>query len=91
MLKVEIFKENERVEIRQIVPKDGKSGRTIYEQIAYAHLGGKFPVEMKIQLEKDQVPYATGLYSPHGSSFKVNDFGSLELRRFGMILEPIRA
>lgn len=89
MLKIEIFKENECIETRQTAPKDGKPGRTIYEQIAYAHLGGKFPVEMKIQLEQGQVPYASGLYSPHSSSFMVNNFGSLELKRYGMILDSM--
>ncbi|WP_086980912.1 single-stranded DNA-binding protein [Vibrio aphrogenes] len=87
MLKVEIFPENERVEIRQTAPKDDKPGRTIYEQIAYAHLGGKFPVEMKVQLEKGQEPYAAGLYTPHSSSFVVNNYGGLELKRFGMVLD----
>ncbi len=46
MLKIEIFQENVQTETRTIPAKDGKPSRTIYEQIAYAHLGGKFPVEM---------------------------------------------
>ncbi|HCG5238718.1 TPA: hypothetical protein NJZ22_003961 [Vibrio parahaemolyticus] len=37
----------------RIPGKDDKASRTIYEQIAYAYLGGKFPVEMKLSLEKD--------------------------------------
>lgn len=89
MLKIEIFQENVRVETRSIPSKDDKPGRTIYEQIAYAHLGGKFPIEMKLTLEKDQEPYSAGTYTPHSSSYVVNNFGGLELKRFGMIIEPL--
>ena len=52
MLKIEIFPENAQVESRSIPAKDNKPPRNIYEQIAYAYLGGKFPVEMKLQLEQ---------------------------------------
>ncbi|TOG58899.1 G5P family DNA-binding protein, partial [Vibrio parahaemolyticus] len=52
MLKVEIFPEHEQIETRTIPGKEDKPSRTIYEQIAYAYLGGKFPVEMKLSLEK---------------------------------------
>lgn len=89
MLKIEIFPENARVETRNIPSKDNRPGRTIYEQVAYAHLGGKFPIEIKLMLEKDQLPYAAGIYTPHSSSYVVNNFGGLELKRFGMIIEPM--
>lgn len=88
-LKIEVFKENEHIETRTIPSKDDKPARKIYEQIAYAYLGGKFPVEMKLQLEENQVPYAAGLYTIHPSSFVINQFGSLELKRFGLIIESI--
>ncbi len=89
MLKIEIFPENVRVETRNIAGKEDRPGRTIYEQIAYAHLGGKFPIEMKLTLEKDQEPYAAGIYTPHSASYVVNNFGGLELKRFGMVLDAI--
>ncbi|MCZ4372510.1 hypothetical protein O4H50_11960 [Vibrio diazotrophicus] len=81
--------QNVRVETRSISSKDDKPGRTIYEQIAYAHLGGKFPIEMKLTLEKDQEPYSAGTYTPHSSSYVVNNFGGLELKRFGMLIESL--
>ncbi|WP_237333750.1 G5P family DNA-binding protein, partial [Vibrio anguillarum] len=34
-------------------------------------------------------PHATGLYTVHPSSFVVNNYGSLELKRFGMLLDPL--
>ncbi|MBF4437895.1 hypothetical protein ERJ77_26120, partial [Vibrio anguillarum] len=52
MLKIEIFPEDVRVATRTTKPKDDKPGRDIYEQDAYAYIGGKFPVQMKLQLEK---------------------------------------
>ncbi|ELV8596816.1 hypothetical protein QNE22_004251, partial [Vibrio fluvialis] len=66
-----------------------KPGRTIYEQLAYAYLGGKFPVEMKLGLEQGQPAYVAGLYTIHPSSFVINQYGSLELKRFGLLIEPI--
>lgn len=89
MLKIEIFKENEVIETRTIPAREGKPARIIYEQVAYVYLGGKFPVEMKLSLEKDQVPHAPGLYTLHSSSFTVNQYGALELKRFGQVITPL--
>ncbi|HCG9143349.1 single-stranded DNA-binding protein [Vibrio parahaemolyticus] len=89
MLKIEIFPENVQIETRTIPAKEGKPTRNIYEQVAYAHLGGKFPVEMKLQLEEGQPAYVAGLYTIHPSSFVINQFGSLELKRFGLLIDPI--
>lgn len=89
MLRIEIFPENSLIENRTIPSRDDKPARTIYEQIAYAHLGGKFPVEMKLQLEKGQPAYDAGHYTIHPSSFTINQYGSLELKRFGLILESL--
>ncbi|MDN3610039.1 G5P family DNA-binding protein [Vibrio ostreicida] len=89
MLKIEIFPEDSQFQTRTIPGKDGKAPRTIYEQTAYAYLGGKFPVQMKLSLEEGQPPYAAGDYTVHSSSFVVNNFGGLELKRFGMIIEPL--
>ncbi|EKK94584.1 helix-destabilising family protein [Vibrio cholerae HC-1A2] len=46
---------------------------------------------MKLQLEKGQEPYVAGLYTPHSASYIVNNFGGLELKKFGMIIEPVEA
>ncbi|CAH8186285.1 single-stranded DNA-binding protein [Vibrio aestuarianus] len=89
MLKIEIFKENENLQIRTIPGKDGKQPRTIYEQTAYAYLGGKFPVEMKLNLEEGQPPHVAGFYTVHSSSFVINNFGGLELKRFGLLLTSL--
>ena len=45
MLEIEIFPENVNTSSRTLPGKDGKPGRTMYEQTAYVNLGGKFPVQ----------------------------------------------
>lgn len=91
MIKIEIFKEDERVEQRTSRAKDDKPSRTFYEQDAYAYLVGKFPSLIKISMEKDQTPYSAGLYTLHSSSYAINNFGALELKRFGQLITPIEA
>ncbi|MBO1273645.1 hypothetical protein J3L11_18605 [Shewanella sp. 4t3-1-2LB] len=88
MLEIEIFPENVNTSSRTLPSKDGKPGRTMYEQTAYANLGGKFPVEMTLQLDS-AAPFAAGKYTIDPSSFIVNNFGSLELKRYGMKIVPI--
>ena len=89
MLKIEVFKENENIQTRTIPSRDNKPARTIYEQTAYAYLGGKFPVEMKLSLQEGQPAYASGNYTIHSSSFIINTYGGLELKRFGLLIDPI--
>lgn len=89
MLKIEVFKEDVKVTPRIMRGKDGKPPRTIYEQDAYAHLQGRFPTLTKIQLEEGQLPYESGFYTFHSSSYVVNDFGSVELKKYGKIITPL--
>ncbi|RBW65972.1 hypothetical protein DS893_06880 [Vibrionales bacterium C3R12] len=89
MLKIEIFKEDERVETRTSRAKEDKPSRNFYEQDAYAYLGGKFPSRIKLSMEKDQEPFASGLYTLHSSSFVINNYGALELKRFGQLITPL--
>jgi hypothetical protein len=91
MFKIEVFQEDVNVTGRNMQPKDGKPGRTIYEQIAYAYLGGKFPVQMKIQVSDPSQPYTAGEYEIDSSSYVVNNFGGLELKRFGLKITRITA
>ncbi|QFU22788.1 G5P family DNA-binding protein [Shewanella eurypsychrophilus] len=89
MLKIEVFQEDINVNTRTMQPKDGKPGRTIYEQTAYAYLGGKFPVQMRLQVNSPAEAYLAGEYEVDNSSFIVNNFGGLELKRFGLTMSPI--
>lgn len=89
MLKIEIFPEDVKTTSRTMRGKEGKPDRTIYEQEGYAYLGGKFPTLMKLSLEEGQPAHVAGIYTVHSSSFVVNNFGGLELKRFGMLIEPL--
>lgn len=89
MIKIEIFKEDERVETRTSRAKDDKPARTFFEQAAYAYLGGKFPTLIKLSLEEGQPPHVAGLYTLHSSSYVVNNFGALELKRFGQLITSL--
>lgn len=80
-LKIEIFKENELVDTRVIPAKGDRGEMRLYSQVAYAHLGGKFPVEMSLPLEEGQPYYTSGMYFIHASSFKVGNYGRLEFDR----------
>lgn len=91
MLKIEIFEDDVKVNSRTMPGKDGKPPRIIREQDAYAHLSGRFPTLMKLQIDEGQPPYAAGIYTVHSSSFIVNNFGGLELKRFGQVIEPLEA
>ncbi len=89
MLKIEIFQEDVNVTTRTTSPKDDRPGRTFYEQTAYAHLGGKFPVQMKLQVENPASVYPAGIYEINASSFMVNNYGGLELKRFGFTISKL--
>jgi len=89
MLTIEVFSDDVEIKSRTMPGKDGKPPRTIHEQDAYAYLGGKFPTLMKLQLEEGQPAYVAGKYTIHSSSFIVNNFGGLELKRFGQMIQPL--
>ncbi|WP_318415127.1 single-stranded DNA-binding protein [Photobacterium leiognathi] len=87
-LVIEIFKENELVDTR-ILPANANRGEIkLHSQVGYAHLGGKFPVEMSIPLEEGQPHYMAGRYELDQKSFVVGQYNRLEFSR-NMILLPI--
>lgn len=75
-------------EPRTFRAKDDKPPRTVYEQKAYANMGGVFPVEFKITHDDHNNAYPIGKYQLAPSSYKVNQYGQLELDRYGMKLIP---
>jgi len=87
VLIIEVFKEDEKVDVRELPANEKRGALKLYSQRAYAHTGGKFPVETTISLEEGQPPYVPGKYYPHASSFKVGQFDRLEFDR-QMILVP---
>ncbi len=88
MLKVEIFKENEKVNVDKIPANEKRGELTFYSQIAYVYLGGKFPVEMKISIDENETHYAAGMYEVDLSSFVVSERGNLEFKKYGLKIVP---
>lgn len=84
---IEIFKDNESIDTRVIPAKGDRAEMKLYSQVAFAHLGGRFPVEFSLSLQEGQPYYTEGRYVLHSSSFKVGQYGRLEFER-NMILVP---
>lgn len=87
-LVIEIFEENVVVDERVIPPKGDRGEMKIYSQVAFAHLGARFPVEISLSLEQGASPYPAGKYQLHISSFKVGQYGRLEFER-NLMLVPV--
>lgn len=85
---IEIFKENESIDTRTIPANDKRGELKLFSQVAYAHLGGKFPVQTTIGLEEGQPYYAAGKYELHQSSYQVGNYDRLEFAR-KIILVPV--
>ncbi|QTE84359.1 single-stranded DNA-binding protein [Shewanella algae] len=91
MLKIELIAPECNAESRTFEARDGKPARTKRWQVAWAHLGGRFPVQIQVLLEDGQPEYAPGEYQLCLSNFKVNQYQSLELGRFATKLVPLKA
>ncbi|QLB14717.1 DNA-binding protein [Mannheimia granulomatis] len=78
LLKVQIFPTSRIDERSGISQKTGKEW-FIRTQEAYVDLAGQFPVQVKIPLQKDQVPYGPGHYYVHPQSFKTSAYFDLQV------------
>lgn len=87
-LVIEVFEDNVSVIERIIPPKGDRAEITLYQQIGFAHVGGRFPIEMNIPLAKGDAPYPKGKYHLHATSFEVGDYGKLNFAR-KMVLIPL--
>lgn len=76
---------------RTIKGQNGKGDRVVYDQTAFAHLGGVFPVEMRLTHNDHNEVLEVGKYLLHPSSFKVGRYGGLEIDNFNMVLEKYNA
>ena len=63
----------------------------IYEQQAYLHTGNAYPTPFKISVPSPSDSYPSGKYTIGPSSFKVNQWGTLELDRWNFKLIPEKA
>jgi hypothetical protein len=86
-IKVEI-NANDCQLIRRQVNGD-KGPREMLEQRAYLHTDGAYPIPFKVSLRNPSEAYASGFYTISPESFKVNQYGNLELSRFDFKLLPL--
>jgi len=73
---------------RTFPAKGDRPERTIFEQKAYAHFGGLFPVEIKLSFDQLAKQYPIGKYELSKTSFKVNQYGQLQLDPYSIELTP---
>ncbi|MEC8225064.1 MAG: single-stranded DNA-binding protein [Pseudomonadota bacterium] len=87
-MKIEIMKGYEHLTPRTI--NKGKENEvTVFDQKAYAHLGGPFPTEFRITHRDHNTAYPVGMYSVDDSSYRVGRWGDLELNNREMKLNPV--
>lgn len=89
MLVVKILKDRNTPIARNVNTKNGP--KTFFHINAYADLGGAFPVEFRFPVESATHVFAVGEYQLAQSSFKIGQYGDLEIDRFNMMLIPLPA
>lgn len=85
---IEIFPDNVVVNKRELPPRGERGAMTLCSQVAFAHLGGRFPVEMSLSLQEGDAPYPAGKYYLDASSFEVGQYDRLGFAR-NLVLIPI--
>lgn len=84
---IEIFKENEVLDVREGTTDKGKPWKQI-SQVGFAHTGDKFPLQCKVKIQEEQPPYTAGKYRLSVKSLTVGKYGDIEIGR-EMILLPL--
>ena len=87
-LVIEIFKEDEHVDVREGVSNNTGKPWKMQSQVVYAHVKGKFPVRTSVPISEGETFYPAGKYEIDSSSFVVGDFDRLGFGR-DMLLMPI--
>ena len=77
-MKIQILKGHDKPEIKKFTTKAGKE-MELFEQRAYMHNGGVFPVEFKISHDSLASALPVGDYQICPTSFTKNNFDSLAL------------
>lgn len=90
MLKIEIVAGANEVESRNVTDKQTGAIKAFYNQYGYAHLGGAYPVKMKIPLSSPVDAYPVGEYQLDLSSFRIGRFDALEINPFNIKLTPLK-
>ncbi|MEZ8904841.1 single-stranded DNA-binding protein [Vibrio sp. 10N.247.310.34] len=81
MLVIEITPEDVRTITRTIPARGENPARVLHEQPALFRLGGRSIIESRISHDSPEDKLPAGLYTLDGSSYQLNNYGSVELKK----------
>lgn len=79
MIRVEV--QNEPINVRRITNKQTGNQSDLREQTIYVHNGHHYPTRMRITLDRDQQPYAPGVYALGPRSIVQGQYGEPAIGR----------
>ena len=83
-MNIEIFQEDQQKCVRTI-----KTNNFYFQNCYMNSSTSKFPIAMQVSLGEAEQPYAAGKYNICDSSYKINQYGNLELSKYDLRLIPI--
>jgi len=81
---IEIFPENTQKCVKTI-----KQNNFYYQICYFVSTDSKFPIEMQVSLGEAELAYPAGKYLISDSSYKINQYGNLELSKYDLKLVPM--
>lgn len=76
---IRVIVKSENINVRSGTGKNGKAF-SFREQFAALDDGGDFPAPFRVRLDRDQPAYKPGLYTFSAQSYRVGQYGDVELR-----------
>ncbi|NOH73426.1 hypothetical protein F0225_19130 [Vibrio pectenicida] len=81
MLVIEVAPEDVKTETR-IIPASGeRPPRTVHDQTVLFRLGGRSIIESRLSHDSPDLKLAAGIYTLDGSSYQINNYGGVELKK----------
>lgn len=81
MIVIEVTPQDVKTTARIIAARGENPARTVYDQPCLFRLGGRSIVESRLSHDSDNEKLQAGLYTLDGSSYQLNNFGGVELKR----------
>ena len=86
MLIIEVVQNHDRPEQKKTT---GEKPREYFQQVAYIHNGAAFPQKISLSFNSLTECLEVGKYTIDASSFRANQYGSLELDRYNMTFTKV--
>tara|TARA_Y100001956_G_C4033547_1_gene147385 strand:+ start:245 stop:565 length:321 start_codon:yes stop_codon:yes gene_type:complete len=81
MLVIQIAPEDVKATARVIPARGENPSRTVYDQTALFRLGGRSVIESRLSHDSESQKLPAGLYTLDGSSYQINNYGGVELKK----------